>query len=452
MAASSASDVAALRLPASRWIIGRGTARALIGIMTLTVLGFALSTTVAWQARQARDWVGHTRDLQSKIDKIVWDLLLIQDAMRGFALDGDVDQLSRFRRFRADIAATMAGIEKLTGDNAVQQRRIGALAALADKHLAQVERVFSLRQADEVEPARALALSTDASGLAGDVAQLRGYEDALLEERLAREETFSRLMLVSLGASGALIGILVVIAAHSINRAIRVRELDLSEKDGLLAAKDLMMREIDHRARNSLHLVYSVLTFQQRRARNDSVLYQQLADAANRVLTVARVHERLYKSDSLDRIEVGAYVRDLCTDLASACLPAEAQSAIRVHVARAEISAEQAVCLGQIIVELVTNAMKFGRPTVESPVLVELAFDQVHLSLTVADAGQGLPAGFDPHGSAGLGMQVISLLIRQLHGTLEVDRSWPGARFVVTVPIVSSDATRQWIDRARRAV
>jgi two-component sensor histidine kinase len=329
MAASSASDVAALRLPASRWIIGRGTARALIGILTLTVLGFALSTTVAWQAREARDWVGHTRDIQVKIDRIVWDLLLIQDAMRGFALNGDADQLSRFRRFRTDIAESIGAIEKLTGDNAIQLRRIGALAALADKHLAQVERVFSLRQAGEVEPARALALSTDASGIAGDVAQLRGYEDALLEERLAREEIFSRLMLVSLGASGALIGILVVITAHSINHAIRVREIGLSEKDGLLAAKDLMMREVDHRVRNSLHLIYSVLTFQQRRAAGDSVLHQQLADAANRVLTVARVHERLYKSDSLDRIEAGAYVRDLCGDLAAALLPAEAQSARR---------------------------------------------------------------------------------------------------------------------------
>ncbi len=145
-------------------------------------------------------------------------------------------------------------------------------------------------------------------------------------------------------------------------------------------------------------------------------------------------------------------MRDLCGDLAAALLPAEAQSAIWVHAAHAEISAEQAVCLGQIVVELVTNAMKFGRPTVELPVLVELAFDQVQLSLAVADAGQGLAAGFDPNASAGLGMQVVSLLVRQLHGTLEVDRDWPGARFVVTVPIVSSDGTRQWIDRARRAV
>jgi two-component sensor histidine kinase len=55
--------------------------------------------------------------------------------------------------------------------------------------------------------------------------------------------------------------------------------------------------------------------------------------------------------------------------------------------------------------------------------------------LTVSDNGAGLPVGFDPKTGKGLGMQVVLLLVRQLHATLEVDPAWNGTRFIVTVPL-----------------
>jgi hypothetical protein len=55
--------------------------------------------------------------------------------------------------------------------------------------------------------------------------------------------------------------------------------------------------------------------------------------------------------------------------------------------------------------------------------------------VAVADSGRGLPEDFDPCASKGLGMQVVVLLVKQLHGTLGIDRAWEGARFAVTLPI-----------------
>jgi two-component sensor histidine kinase len=198
-----------------------------------------------------------------------------------------------------------------------------------------------------------------------------------------------------------------------------------------------MMREIDHRVRNSLNLIYNLMIFQQRKTAADSAARGLLAAAANQVLVVARVHERLYKCGSMEAVELGEYLRNLCTDVAAFSLPAEAQAAIQLHSVRAEVRAEQAVWLGLIVVELVTNAVKYGNPSLQSPIMVDVSPDEKELRIVVSDGGAGLPAGFDVQTSKGLGMQVVLLLVRQLHATLEVDPAWCGSRFILTMPLAA---------------
>jgi two-component sensor histidine kinase len=209
----------------------------------------------------------------------------------------------------------------------------------------------------------------------------------------------------------------------------------LSEKNGELAAKDMMMREIDHRVRNSLNLIYNLMLFQQRRTTDDTVARCLLKEAASQVLVVARVHERLYRYGSMEAVELGGYLHDLCTDVASFSLPAEAQAAIQFHAGCAEVRAEEAIWLGLIVVELVTNAVKYGTPSLQSPITVEVSPDEKELRVVVSDGGAGLPKEFDLQTSKGLGMQVVLLMVRQLHATLEVDPAWAGTRLIVTVPL-----------------
>jgi two-component sensor histidine kinase len=249
-------------------------------------------------------------------------------------------------------------------------------------------------------------------------------------------------MLPTLGFSAMFLAFLVAFVARLINRALRERETVLSEKDGELAAKDLMMREIDHRVRNSLNLIYNLMIFQQRKTTADSTARALLGDAANQVLVVARVHERLYKYGSMEAVELGEYLHSLCADVAAFSLPAEAQAAIQLHSACAQVRAEQAIWLGLIVVELVTNAVKYGNPSLQSPITVDVSPDERELRIVVSDGGAGLPAGFDMKASKGLGMQVVLLLVRQLHATLEVDPAWPGSRFILTMPLVTAVAKK----------
>lgn len=74
------------------------------------------------------------------------------------------------------------------------------------------------------------------------------------------------------------------------------------------------------------------------------------------------------------------------------------------------------------MVEIVTNAFKYGNPTPPAPVVVDVALIRQQLTISVSDPGPGLPANFDPEGNRGLSMQMIGLLVRQLHGTLSIDR------------------------------
>jgi two-component sensor histidine kinase len=281
-------------------------------------------------------------------------------------------------------------------------------------------------------------MTVDVARLSKLVTEMRSHEDGLLKERTIRADTFLMVLLPTLSFSVAVIAFLIVFVARSVNRALREGESVLSGKDVELAAKDMMMREIDHRVRDSLNLVYNLMLFQQRRTTDDSVARCLLKEAANQVLVVARVHERLYRHGSMEAVELGEYLHNLCTDVAIFSLPAEAQAAIQLHAGRAEVRAEKAIWLGLIVVELVTNAVKYGNPSLQSPIKIEVSPDEKELRVVVSDSGAGLPKEFDLRTSKGLGMQVVLLMVSQLHATLEVDPAWAGTRFIVTVPFGSA--------------
>lgn len=208
----------------------------------------------------------------------------------------------------------------------------------------------------------------------------------------------------------------------------------LAEKEALLRQKDLLMREVDHRVKNSLQMVQSLLALQGLTAA-DPLAKAVLAEAAHRVMTVAKVHERLYRSRTVDRVEFAEYLSGLCSDMEAALAGADG-SAIRVEADEAELPVDQVLPLGLIVAELVTNALKYGRPP-KGAGTVRVSFRAAAgggFTLAVADDGSGLPAGFDPETGGGLGMHLVSALVRKIGARLDVGAAHPGARFTVTLP------------------
>jgi two-component sensor histidine kinase len=196
-----------------------------------------------------------------------------------------------------------------------------------------------------------------------------------------------------------------------------------------------MASEADHRAMNSLQLIASVLRLQSD-AVGPPVAARQLAAAANRVLTVARVHRAFCAHETLDRVPIVPYLRQLCGEL-SEILTAE----ISIDGAEATISKAQILPIGLVVNELVTNAKKHGggRITVDLRCTAD-----GQRELCVHDEGPGLPAGFsvDHPGSDGIGMTVVRALAGQLNGTISARSNSvrhpgkAGSCFMVSFPAV----------------
>lgn len=206
-----------------------------------------------------------------------------------------------------------------------------------------------------------------------------------------------------------------------------------AEREQLLEQKDLLMREVHHRVKNSLSMVASLLQIQNRRIA-DASARAHLADAYRRVLAIAQVHERLYQGSRVDRLEFRSFLQDLCADLERSVVALErGQQVITSIDAGIELPFEKALPLALIISELVSNAFKHARPD-GSPgkVTVDCARTPTGLlRLTVEDDGVGLPPGFDMAENRGLGMRIVAGLSQQLEATLDAGNGEAGARFTL---------------------
>jgi two-component sensor histidine kinase len=156
-------------------------------------------------------------------------------------------------------------------------------------------------------------------------------------------------------------------------------------------------------------------------------------ETSARVRAMALVHEKLYQSRDFSRINFRDYVEDLVSGLLESFDHGVSRIGLEIKVDDMEIGIDRAIPCAQIINELVTNSLKYawadGRNGKLSIYFGKNGGDE-H-TLVVADNGTGIPAGFDPAASKTLGLQLVNGLVKQLRGSLEIDRS-SGTKFIIT--------------------
>jgi PAS domain S-box-containing protein len=207
----------------------------------------------------------------------------------------------------------------------------------------------------------------------------------------------------------------------------RLRVRDALEQ--AVADKTVLLREINHRVKNSLQLVSGLLNLQ-RASIDDNLAKSLLKDASDRIAAVARVHYRLYQSDRFSTLDFAAFLEELCDDLAEASGMSVCD--LVLEAGPLEINIDHAAPLGLIANELITNAIKH-RDTDPAVIRVALESGQGSYALTVSDQGPGLPADFNPAKSRTLGMRIVTALTRQLGGKLEMLPASKGTTFRVMV-------------------
>lgn len=201
-----------------------------------------------------------------------------------------------------------------------------------------------------------------------------------------------------------------------------------AELQGAFAHQEVLTREISHRVKNSLTIVAGLLSMQGRLSADPEV-QKALTDAQTRVHTIAQVHDRLWRSDDVHTLNLAEFMGELCDKLrASAGLG----HTLSGDFASVLVTADQAVPLGLLTNELVTNAFKYAYPDGQEEVRIAIEpMEGDKLRLTVCDEGAGLPPDFDATQSKSLGMKLIANLGRQLGGQPEWQSANPGTRFVL---------------------
>ncbi len=211
---------------------------------------------------------------------------------------------------------------------------------------------------------------------------------------------------------------------------ITERKLNEQMLRAALAEKDTLLKEVHHRVKNNLTVIVGLLSLQAAQMA-DPAARQALQESQQRVLSMAMVHEDLYRSSDLAQINFGKYLRDLAGRLASSYLNGEQ---VWMHMETEDISLplEKAIPGGMLVNELLTNAFKHAFPGGRSGE-VWLALQRQEdgkIRLAVADNGVGLPPGLDFTNATSLGAQIVTMLARQLGGRLSV-KTGEGATFEV---------------------
>jgi len=202
----------------------------------------------------------------------------------------------------------------------------------------------------------------------------------------------------------------------------------LRDKDLLLAQKEFLIGEVNHRVQNSLQLVSSFLALQARKS-DSPELQDALEEARRRLSAVGLVHRRLYRGDQIQTIDAARYIEELCADALSS-MGKDWRQFLALDLVPVTLSADRAITLGLIVAELITNINKHAYSGKAGPIEVRLTSAGTEFCLVVADKGSG-----NVSSRMGFGTRMMNALVAQLGGGLAYESNTPGLRAVLTAPI-----------------
>ena len=213
--------------------------------------------------------------------------------------------------------------------------------------------------------------------------------------------------------------------------AVAARTADLTHA---LQQKTALLHEVDHRVKNNLQLISSLLLLQTRRV-TDPGVKSSLRGMLERVSAIATVHRRLFQSDDVERFDVSAFVRDLVSDMTGSARRDDIT--VRLDLERVDIAASKAAPLALVINELFSNALRHAFPPEalngrKGEIFVGITRQDGDFRIEITDDGVGLETSAS---SGGFGLTIVQLLCQQLKARSETTPADPGTRVVVYLPV-----------------
>lgn len=226
------------------------------------------------------------------------------------------------------------------------------------------------------------------------------------------------------------------------------REALIGQLENSLAEKTVLVKEVHHRVKNNLAVIAGLIGMQSGTL-DDPKAQIAFEECQRRVVSMAMIHEFLYATEHLDRVNFGQYARQLAGELSSSYAIEPGVVEVAVEAEEIELSVHRAVPCGLILNELLSNAMKYAFPNGRKG-RIEIRFGRCAKSsgpdesggdvvLTCSDNGVGIPEGFDWMNASSLGLQIIRILAKQIDGKLTLDRT-AGTRFELRMGLVGLGA------------
>jgi len=199
-----------------------------------------------------------------------------------------------------------------------------------------------------------------------------------------------------------------------------------------LKEKEMLLREIHHRVNNNMQVISSLLWLQSEYIKDKKYL-EIFRDSQNRIISMSLVHEKLYRSKDLAKIEFNEYIRDLVNGLFQSHGVKTGTIELKINTDNVSLGILQAIPCGLLINELITNSLKYAFPEDrKGEIIVSLNLNNENVvELKVGDNGVGIPSDVDFRKTESLGLRLVTILAEdQLQGKIDLDRS-RGTEFII---------------------
>jgi two-component sensor histidine kinase len=245
----------------------------------------------------------------------------------------------------------------------------------------------------------------------------------LKKEALKQKRIKSIVLLTLLFVSVIALGVYMNLKRYKKQKKIIESQKGLVEEQkeqiqNTLLEKETLLREIHHRVKNNLQIISSLLNIQSEEIKNKKVL-ASIQEGQSRVQAMSLIHQNLYQSEEIDRVNVDKYLHELIDYLSQMFIGKAKNIVVQIETSDIRFDFDTIIPLGLIVNELVSNAFKYAFQSKETgTITIKIkALNQIDYELTVEDDGNALPDNLDFKNSNSLGLKLVSILSKQLRGS-----------------------------------